>query len=136
MKFRLWDVKNNKFLLQSQFAVLGNGKVIISINKSLKDFENVDQKDFVLQRDSCNYDMYKKRIYEGDILKFYPFEEDDGVIYPNILVLRCPDRGDSLIMEDMPKNDNISSTSLDEWGDTRESYEIIGNIFENPEYLK
>ena len=73
MKFRLWDVKNNKFLLQSQFAVLGNGKVIISINKSLKDFENVDQKDFVLQRDSCNYDMHEKRIYEGDILKYYSF---------------------------------------------------------------
>ena len=135
MKFRLWDVKNNKFLLQSQFAVLGNGKVIISINKSLKDFENVDQKDFVLQRDSCNYDMYEKRIYEGDILKFYPFEEDDEVDGSHVLIIRYPDR-DSLMMDDIPNDDKLSSPSLDEWGDTRERYEIIGNIFENPEYLK
>ncbi len=54
MKFRLWDIKNKNFLLQSQFAVLGNGKIIVSKTKSLNDFENVDQKDFVLQRDSCN----------------------------------------------------------------------------------
>ena len=37
----------NSFILSSIF-----GKVIISINKSLKDFENVDQKDFVLQKDN------------------------------------------------------------------------------------
>jgi|TARA_R110000868_G_scaffold27662_2_gene104693 hypothetical protein len=135
MKFRLWDVKNNKFLLQSQFAVLGNGKVIISINKSLKDFENVDQKDFVLQRDSCNYDMHEKRIYEGDILKYYSFEEDDEVDGSHVLIIRYPDR-DSLMMDDIPNDDKLSSPSLDEWGDTRERYEIIGNIFENPEYLK
>ena len=136
MKFRLWDIKNKKFLTQSQFAILGNGKIIISVNKSIKDFENVDQKDFVLQKGSYNYDMHERRIYEGDILKFYSFEEDDNVIYPNILVVRYPDRGDSLIMKDMPVDNNISDTFLEEWGDTRERYEIIGNIFENPEYLK
>jgi len=134
MKFRLWDIKNKKFLLQSQFAVLGNGKIIISKTKSLNDFENVDQKDFVLQRDSCNYDMHEKRIYEGDIIKYYSFEEDDEIDGSNVLIIRYPDR-DSLMMDDIPNDDKLSSPSLDEWGDTRESYEIIGNIFENPEYL-
>jgi len=134
MKFRLWDIKNKKFLLQSQFAVLGNGKIIVSKTKSLNDFENVDQKDFVLQRDSCNYDMHEKRIYEGDILKYYSFEEDDEIDGSNVLIIRYPDR-DSLMMDDIPNDDKLSSPSLDEWGDTRESYEIIGNIFENPEYL-
>jgi|LakMenEpi03Aug12_release.lakeMendotaPanAssembly.Ray.scaffolds.fasta_scaffold399318_1 hypothetical protein len=134
MKFRLWDIKNKKFLLQSQFAVLGNGKIIVSKTKSLNDFENVDQKDFVLQRDSCNYDMHEKRIYEGDIIKYYSFEEDDEIDGSNVLIIRYPDR-DSLMMDDIPNDDKLSSPSLDEWGDTRESYEIIGNIFENPEYL-
>jgi hypothetical protein len=134
MKFRLWDIKNKKFLLQSQFAVLGNGKIIVSKTKSLNDFENVDQKDFVLQRDSCNYDMHEKRIYEADIIKYYSFEEDDEIDGSNVLIIRYPDR-DSLMMDDIPNDDKLSSPSLDEWGDTRESYEIIGNIFENPEYL-
>jgi hypothetical protein len=134
MKFRLWDIKNKNFLLQSQFAVLGNGKIIVSKTKSLNDFENVDQKDFVLQRDSCNYDMHEKRIYEGDIIKYYSFEEDDEIDGSNVLIIRYPDR-DSLMMDDIPNDDKLSSPSLDEWGDTRESYEIIGNIFENPEYL-
>jgi hypothetical protein len=134
MKFRLWDIKNKKFLLQSQFAVLGNGKIIVSKTNSLNDFENVDQKDFVLQRDSCNYDMHEKRIYEGDIIKYYSFEEDDEIDGSNVLIIRYPDR-DSLMMDDIPNDDKLSSPSLDEWGDTRESYEIIGNIFENPEYL-
>ena len=134
MKFRLWDVKNNKFLLQSQFAVLGNGKVIVSKNKSLNDFENVDQKDFVLQRDSCNYDMYEKTIYEGDILKYHSFENDE-IDGSYVVVVRYPDR-DSLMMDDIPQDKELRSPSLDEWGDTRERYERIGNIFENPEYLK
>jgi hypothetical protein len=134
MKFRLWDIKNKKFLLQSQFAVLGNGKIIVSKTKSLNDFENVDQKDFVLQRDSCNYDMHEKRIYEGEIITYYSFEEDDEIDGSNVLIIRYPDR-DSLMMDDIPNDDKLSSPSLDEWGDTRESYEIIGNIFENPEYL-
>jgi len=134
MKFRLWDVKNNKFLLQSQFAVLGNGKVIVSKTKSLNDFENVDQKDFVLQRDSCNYDIHEKRIYEGDILEYYS-GEDDEIDGSYVVVVRYPDR-DSLMMDDIPHDEKLRSPSLDEWGDTRNDYKIIGNIFENPEYLK
>ena len=130
MKFRLWDVKNNKFLLQSQFAVLGNGKVIISINKSLKDFENVDQKDFVLQRDSCNYDMYEKRIYEGDILSGTHYEDwEDIKGFESVRVVKWVDRVSgfrTFHIKDIEQNSNGLSIEIYD-----SEYIILGNLLEN-----
>ena len=32
IKFRVWDIKNKKFLPESYFAILGNGKLIVTLS--------------------------------------------------------------------------------------------------------
>jgi hypothetical protein len=52
IKFRVWDKNNNKFISRrTEFAILPNGKLIISKTDFYEYFENVNrQSDYIIQQ--------------------------------------------------------------------------------------
>jgi len=50
LKFRVWDIKNKKFLPESHFAILGNGKLIVTNSGYYEHFTNTNQDDYVIQQ--------------------------------------------------------------------------------------
>lgn len=128
-KFRVWDVKNKKFLSESYFAILGNGKLIVTISGYYNDFTNTNQDDYVVQQYTGLNDSNDNPIYEGDILKI-----SYGAIGDVIgQVLYEADHGGYLFQwERKGPNQNYINLNCDV---AFESV-IIGNIFEQSELLK
>ena len=65
IKFRVWDVKNKKFLPESYFAILGNGKLIVTLSGYYNDFTNTNQDDYVIQQYTGLTDKNGNLIFEG-----------------------------------------------------------------------
>lgn len=116
-KFRVWDVKNKKFLPESYFAILGNGKLIVTLSSYYNDFTNTNQDDYVIQQYTGLTDKNDNPIYEGDIihLKF-------GELNANLVV-----KWDKYMGLKYHNGGWTSLVHVDTHG------EVIGNIFENPE---
>jgi hypothetical protein len=106
IKFRAWNNKNKKWL--QEFAVdCRDGGVMPHIASGT--FDDNDENAILMQYSGLK-DKNGKEIYEGDIVKL-----DDGYVFevaiPNIYGLE------------------FEAVSTNE-------FEIIGNIYENPELLK
>ena len=116
-KFRVWDVKNKKVLPESYFAILGNGKLIVTLSGYYNDFTNTNQDDYVIQQYTGLTDINDKEIYEGDIihLKF-------GELNANLVV-----KWDKYMGLKYHNGGWTSLVHVDTHG------EVIGNIFENAE---
>ena len=135
LKFRIWDNKNKKFLPESHFAILGSGKVIVTLSGYYEHFTNKTQDDYVVQQYTGLKDKNDKGVYEGDIVKTIyvndPVNDIGNIIYhvetgayriktsKNLLPIVT-----YRFIEDKPQ------------GLLQVADEIIGNIFENPELLK
>ena len=128
IKFRVWDVKNKKFLPESYFAILGNGKLIVTLSGYYNDFTNTNQDDYVVQQYTGLTDSNDNPIYEGDILKISYGTMGDVIGQ----VLYEADEGGYLFQwERKGPNQNYKNLNCDV---AFESV-IVGNIFENKELL-
>jgi len=128
-KFRVWDVKNKKFLPESYFAILGNGKLIVTISGYYNDFTNTNQDDYVIQQYTGLTDSNDNPIYEGDILKISYGTMGDVIGQ----VLYESDHG-GYIFQWERKGPNQHHINLN--CDVAFESVIVGNILENPELLK
>jgi len=130
-KFRVWDVKNKKVLPESYFAILGNGKLIVTLSGYYNDFTNTNQDDYVIQQYTGLTDENDKEIYEGDILMYKTGSiPTTGVIGQ---VLYEADEG-GYIFQWERKGPNQHHINLN--CDVAFESVIVGNILENPELLK
>ena len=130
-KFRVWDVKNKKFLPESYFAILGNGKLIVTLSGYYNDFTNTNQDDYAVQQYTGLTDSNDDPIYEGDILMYKSGSiPTTGVIGQ---VLYEADEGGYIFQwERKGPNQNYKNLNCDV---AFESV-IVGNIFEHSELLK
>jgi uncharacterized phage protein (TIGR01671 family) len=130
-KFRVRDVKNKKFLPESYFAILGNGKLIVTLSGYYNDFTNTNQDDYVIQQYTGLTDENDKEIYEGDILMYKTGSiPTTGVIGQ---VLYEADEG-GYIFQWERKGPNQHHINLN--CDVAFESVIVGNIFEHSELLK
>ena len=129
IKFRVWDVKNKKVLPESYFAILGNGKLIVTLSGYYNDFTNTNQDDYVIQQYTGLNDSNDNPIYEGDILKISYGTMGDVIGQ----VLYEADEG-GYIFQWERKGPNQHHINLN--CDVAFESVIVGNILENPELLK
>jgi len=131
IKFRVWDVKNEKFLPESYFAILGNGKLIVTISGYYNDFTNTNQDDYVIQQYTGLTDNNDKEIYEGDILMYKTGSiPTTGVI--GQALYEADEGGYIFQWERKGPNQHLINLNCDV---AFESV-IVGNIFEHSELLK
>ena len=125
LKFRIWDKQRNCFTTSIEhkyctrylsIGLLGG----LEAHDEYGDEIDIDENDFVIQQFTGMIDKNGKDIFEGDILKFV-----NGKL--SKVVFMCG--GFCVVGFD----GHLASDYLWEW---TESYEVIGNIFENPELLK
>lgn len=127
-KFRAWDT-TKKEMFKDTFAITESGQVVIVEQGFVTDTpEYVFVDNLVVMQSTGNTDENEKEIFEGDILAV---ETDDGTLNVNVFW----DEGHALFMfESKQYNEKEALAELLE--DDSYPFEIIGNIYENPEFLK
>jgi uncharacterized phage protein (TIGR01671 family) len=119
IKFRVWDIKNNRFC-----KVWCPGEVDITCDLS-SHFEG----EYIFQQYTGLIDKNGKEIYEGDILQ-YSFDFEDKKRIGEVMWISRRDEYD--ISGWMAYDDGVD---LLPFGTSECRSEVIGNIFENKELL-
>lgn len=127
-KFRAWD-SAKKEMFKDTFAITESGQVVVVEQESVAsspDYVFVDH--LVIMQSTGLKDKNGKEVFEGDILAF---ETDDEVINVNVFW----DEEHALFMFESKKyNEQEPLAELVE--NNTYPFEIIGNIYENPELLE
>ena len=122
-KFRVWDVTNKKFLPQSHFAILGNGKLIVSDSGHYIHFTNTNKENYVVQEYTGLKDKDKNPICEGDIIYHEKYKLYCQCVWDiERLTYRWVGKNMSLPID--TRNNNITVKE-----------KIVGNIFETKNYF-
>ena len=127
-KYRAWDSVEKKFV--EHFFITDNG-LICNMEKPTSDSKlliPIEKSELILMQSTGLKDKNGKEIFEGDILAC---ETDDEVINVNVFW----DEEHALFMFKSKKyNERELLAELVE--DNTYPFEIIGNIYENPELLE
>lgn len=126
-KFRAYDSSSYKRMYQPDEVMVGNGDIWI-IDEDSCDNEWIVNNDLILMQATGLEDENCTEIFEGDILAV---ETDDGTLNVNVFW----DENHALFMFESKKyNEKEALAELLE--DNSYPFEIIGNIYENPELLE
>lgn len=132
IKFRIFDNSEKKFLIKNEKVSRGIFKDKVS---EIVDFENnsvqinnpEDERYIFLQYTGMK-DINDKEIYEGDIVKVPHFSHDERIKI-NGVVKYVDNRAEFVIdLEDIEETFYCCNQS--------ERFEVVGNIYENPELLE
>lgn len=128
-KFRAWDKRFSEFV--EDFFVSEDGKIY----KKTKDtgygfaISRETSNKIILMQSTGLKDKNGQEIFEGDIVQFEDCYEVSDFLYINTGIIEWCQGGfhvtnrDSVLMEDLLDGDSLDIT-------------IIGNIYENPEFLE
>ncbi len=123
IKFRVWDVKNKKFLPESYFAILGNGKLIVTLSGYYNDFTNTNQDDYVIQQYTGLTDKNGNLIFEGDIVQYNQNSSYDNMDF----IAKWSDNKLGFIFQSNSGEQLVNQTPhLNRF----KHLEVVGNIFE------
>lgn len=126
-KFRAYDSSSYKRMYQPDEVMVGNGDIWI-IDEDSCDNEWIVNNDLHLMQSTGVFDDECREIFEGDILGV---ESDEGTLNVNVFW----DEEHALFMfESKQHNEKEALAELLE--DNSYPYEILGNIYENPELLE
>jgi len=127
IKFRFWD-KNEKIFVQrpGNVVMLGDGKIF----NDWREFEDyVESESLIIMQYTGLKDMNGKEVYEGDMVLdhswLYPREEDAIIV-----------SWDEKKCGFVPFNFYNSRLDVYKAEECLYNYEVIGNIYENPELWK
>ena len=129
IKFRVWDIKNKKFLPESYFAILGNGKLIVTISGYYNDFTNTNQDDYVVQQYTGLTDKNGNLIFDGDIVQYNQNSSYDNMDF----IAKWSDDKLGFIFQSNSGEQLVNQTPhLNRF----KHLEVVGNIFEHENLLK
>lgn len=129
-KYRAWDTKNNE-MFKDTFAITEGGEVVVVEQEFVTcapDYVFVDH--LVIMQSTGLHDKNGKEIFEGDVIAI---EVDDTGAPINARVFQNSKIG-VLMFHVFEDNEDVPMVELLE--DNSVAFEIIGNIYENPELME
>lgn len=126
-KFRAYDSSSYKRMYQPDEVMVGNGDIWI-IDEDSCDNEWIVNNDLHLMQSTGVFDDECREIFEGDILGV---ESDEGTLNVNVF---WDEEHALFIFESKQHNEKEALAELLE--DNSYPFEILGNIYENPELLE
>ncbi len=140
IKFRAWDKSNKKMMLPTLMRLHrdttknddNGGRVMqLQLNgNSNKEYFNLGQRIILMQYTGLN-DKDGKEIYEGDIIDYWT-DSPDGYTYVNKKARKVVE----WIQGYTRVGWNILPSRSRSGGIKKNRWEIIGNIYDNPELIK
>lgn len=150
IKFRAWDIQGKKFIKSDYFAIGLDGTLIqhnICYNDDPDDTwddswnEELDDEKYIIQQFTGLLDKNGREIYEGDIVKYKRCHSISIEERKNVFTSKLIEDGEEVgeiifllpgfsLSFDHKRYDDIECMPL-----ATHRYEVIGNIFENPDLL-
>jgi uncharacterized phage protein (TIGR01671 family) len=122
IKFRAWDKKAQVMLPVEQWANKSWIAVPIQVGAEEWELNQLKMEDIELMQYTGLKDKNGKEIYDRDIVKMKSYSDDQLVVFDEMTMTGCGCHNG--YGYELPQENN----DPDEW-------EIIGNIYENPELL-
>lgn len=127
IKFRAWDKTINYMDYRVRFSHFEDG---IEVLDSWSSWRELKKDEYELMQYTGFKDINGVEIYEGDILKWTDFEMNNTTINPVYLEGTTP-------IFNVYVDELIYATTLLTLNKIKDGYfEVIGNIYENPELLE
>jgi uncharacterized phage protein (TIGR01671 family) len=137
-KFRAWDKNNKKMVTVDHLSFFkvpsNNGTCCGSCwYEYISDSGGTYPDNFEIMQYTGNKDVNGKEIYEGDILKI---NRDDDSMESGLTTVRFVEG--AFIVEDDFGDYDITSIgwAIQQWNNSGDTCEVIGNIYENPDMEK
>jgi uncharacterized phage protein (TIGR01671 family) len=146
IKFRVWDKANNKFGHSDDYSIRGCGEYLQyecqdgEHDFSYDCFSSVSKDDLVFQQFTGLLDKNGVEIYEGDILSFLPERKGKTYVvefWPEFgyVAKHAESSGVDSNGYEFTTSHFFSAFQWEHYHNVEYQYEVVGNIFQNPELL-